>query len=177
MKPIYATLDGYNQYMEQTRDAVRVCPELSAEEDSREEYAADDDKGTGTVVYFDADLEGDFLDPVVATPGSGSVFGVVRPDGISIMVKVRKLPRILRCDLHRIVGGRIGPRLLELSENSSRSDGTLVFRKASFEKFEETMSAARFLRLMRNDQVGVVLSTAAHPDGEVSGFLNESLPL
>lgn len=175
MKPIYATLDGYNQYMEQTRDAVRVCPELSVE-DSSEEYTAADDEGTDTI-YFDADLEGDFLDPVVATPGSGSVFGVVRPDGISIMVKVRKLPRILRCDLHRIVGGRIGPRMLELSENSSRSDGTLVFRKASFEKFEEAMSAARFVRLMRNDQVGVVLSTAAHPDGEVSGFLNESLPL
>jgi len=174
MKPIYATLDGYNQYMEETRDAVRVCPELSSGIEQEEDYQ---DTDTDTMVYFDADLEGDFLDPVVATPGSGSVFGIVQPDGISIMVKIRKLPRILRADLHRIVGGRIGPRLLEVSENSSRSDGTLVFRKVSFEKFEEAMSTARFLRLMRNDQVGIVLSTAAHPDGEVSGFLNESLAL
>jgi hypothetical protein len=173
MKPIYATLDGYNQYMEETRDAVRVCPELSSGIEEEEDY---EDTDTDTV-YFDADLEGDFLDPVVSTAGSGSVFGIVQPDGIAIMVKIRKLPRILRADLHRIVGGRIGPRILELSENSSRSDGTLVFRKVPFRNFEETMTAAQFLRLMRNDQVGIVLSTATHPDGEVSGFLNESLPL
>jgi hypothetical protein len=173
MKPIYATLDGYNQYMEETRDAVRMCPELSSGVEEEEDYE-DADADT---VYFDADLEGDFLDPVVSTAGSGSVFGVVRPDGVAMMVKIRKLPRILRADLHRIESGRIGPRILELSGNSSRSAGTLVFRKVPFEQFEEAMSAAEFARLMRNDQLGVVLTTAKHPDGEVSGFLNESLPL
>ena len=182
MKPNYATLDSYNQYMEETRDSVLQCPELSQYglDEGEEDYDNDNTVTTTTgpdMLYFDADLEGSFLDPVVRTPASGSLTGVVDDTGISILVKVRKISSVTRASLHRIENEAIGPEAITLWERESSPkpfSGTLVARRISFTDFVGKMSAPLFTRLLDMEKWGIVIYTAQHPDGEISGFLEET---
>lgn len=175
MKPIYATLDSYNQYMEETRDTVLLCPELSQYGlDEGEDFSDEEMPSTN---YFDADLEGTFLDPVVKTNASGTVSGTLDEKGLVLLLKVRKLSGAMRAALHRIEDDAIGPEVLLLYD-SIRSDifsGTLVARRVPYSEFTEKMTAKIFLRLLEEEKWGLVVSTQKYPDGEMSGFLEETL--
>ena len=177
MKPIYATLDSYNHYMEETRDTVLQCPELSEYGlDEGEEFTTEN--ASEVLVSFDADLEGSHLDPVVRTHGSGTVSGTVDKTGISILVKVRKLSSILRASLHRMDSDAIGPEMVVLWESAGTSaapfSGTVVARRILFTEFAGKMTSSLFAHLLEEDLWGVVITTRAHMDGEVSGYLQET---
>lgn len=184
MKPIYATLDSYNQYMEETRDSVLQCPELS-------DFGKDEMDGflqpprsvekveeEPPLYFFDTDLEGSFLDPVVKTHASGFVSGTVDETGLNILVKVRRLSSGTRASLHRIQNDTIGPEVVVLWEQPTTSQkpfsGTLVARHVPFTEFANKMSFTVFSQLLDHEKWGVVVYTAQHPDGEISGFLQET---
>jgi hypothetical protein len=128
--------------------------------------------------FFDADLEGSFLDPVVKTHASGSVSGTVDETGLNILLKVRRLPSATRASLHRIQDDTIGPEVVLLWERPTTShkpfSGTLVARHVPFTEFANKMSFTVFSQLLDNEKWGVVVYTAQHPDGEISGFLEET---
>jgi hypothetical protein len=177
MKPIYATLDSYNQYLEETRDTVLQCPQLSEYGlDEGEEFTIEN--ASEVLVSFDADLEGSHLDPVVRTHGSGTVSGSVDKTGIHILLKVRKLSSIVRASLHRMDFDAIGPEMVVLWENNGTTtapfSGTLAARRILFTEFAGKMTSTLFSHLLEEDLWGVVVTTQQHMDGEVSGFLQET---
>lgn len=170
MKPIYVTLDSYNQYMEETRDTVLMCPELS-------EYGMDEgeDFSQRGTIYFDADLEGAFLEPAVRTPASGTLYGIVESTGLTVLLKVRRLSSVTRVSLHRLEDEAIGPEAVILYD-SIRNDtlsGTLLSRRVAFSEFLGTPET--FIQRLDSQMWGIVVYTVAHPQGEIAGFLQKTL--
>lgn len=166
MKPIYATLDGYNQYQQETRDSVLLCPELSDEDNDNETFILPK--------YVETDLEGTAFDPIIVTKASGSAFGVIEKDGIFLVVKVRQLHGPVHCGLYRVEDGSIGELIVTLYQSSKntrkRISGNLVSTFVSFSKFD-------IRHLLDDEEVALVVSTYTYPDGEISGFLRKIFPL
>lgn len=184
MKSIYATLTSYNQYMEETRDTVLQCPELSTYGmDEGEGYSSSDDEFTLTpngTMTWDADLEGKHLEPRVYTNASGTVSGTVDSEGITVLLKVRNLVSVNRVVLHALLDDEIGHETLVLYERAEDSTrvprtGTLLARRFLFRDFKGPMTKKMFAQRLEHEQWGLVVYTTQYPDGEISGFLQETL--
>jgi len=185
MKSIYATLTSYNQYMEETRDTVLQCPELSTYGmDQGEAYSSEDELTLtpSTAIAWDADLEGRYLSPPVRTSASATASGTVDGNGLTLLLKVRRLESVLRVSLHALEDEEIGPERLVLYEAVEPSDavvaprtGTLLARRYPFAAFRGGMSKRVFARMLNDEAWGIVVYTTGHPDGEISGFLQETV--
>ena len=180
MKSVYATLNSYNQYMEDTNGALLQCPELSTYgmDQGEEDYSLSED-GTSSTVYLDADVEGSHLDPPVSTKASSTITGMVHPDGLSLLVKVRHLRSVTRVSLHAIEDDAIGQEVVVMyareRPSSTPFTGTLLSRRFYFREFNPSITHDTFLDLLENEKWGLVVYTVEHPDGEMSGFLHETL--
>ena len=186
MKSIYATLTSYNQYMEETRDTVLQCPELSTygmDQGEGEAYSSEDDLSLtpSTAIAWDADLEGRYLSPPVRTPASATASGTVDGNGLTLLLKVRRLESVFRVSLHALEDEEIGPERLVLYETVPSDaavaprTGTLLARRYPFAAFRGGMSKRVFARMLNDEAWGIVVYTTGHPDGEISGFLQETV--